>query len=508
MTTPFQRFSLYAALNVAFMLIVGLGCAYGGSADPRVAYLLLLFALSSVPIVHLDCLNGRYALLAIFSAAYFVMFGLTDLSALIQDASVAQPPAAGVQMLSATEAVVLIGALMFYLGYRCAVCLGPALSRPVLRRDWARPAILCVGLLMWAIGTYATYHWYVYIITGTTNEEFRKGIQGENPYVISAFILAQLMQPLGILLVAYAWRVFGARLLGGLILAMVALQVALGFVVELKGLAMLGGILVIVTIILIEGRIPKTWLAGALIYALFVFPVFQAYRAEVVHNRGVSRTAVLANFGHFVELALSAKSRVYQGRDRAQTFLERSSLLGSVQIIVEKTGSASPYQHGHTLTPILAAFIPKVAWSDKPDVLTGQLLNRSFHITDSDDIFISPSHLGELYWNFGWWGVVAGMAFIGGVLGWVGTRFNLAHGRTVTRLLVTVVTIKQLVAGFESSIAVVYVVWLRSLAGIGLLHLVFARIPVPARPPSRRVAAERAAEPGDAGAAPFANLLR
>jgi hypothetical protein len=34
---------------------------------------------------------------------------------------------------------------------------------------------------------------------------------------------------------------------------------------------------------------------------------------------------------------------------------------------------------------------------------------------------------------------------------------------------------------FESSIADCYVVWLRSLAGIGILHLVFARVPVVSR---------------------------
>jgi hypothetical protein len=42
-------------------------------------------------------------------------------------------------------------------------------------------------------------------------------------------------------------------------------------------------------------------------------------------------------------------------------------------------------------------------------------------------------------------------------------------------------TIKQLIWGFEGEIAAIYVVWLRSLAGIGVLHLLFARVRVPAR---------------------------
>jgi hypothetical protein len=89
--------------------------------------------------------------------------------------------------------------------------------------------------------------------------------------------------------------------------------------------------------------------------------------------------------------------------------------------------------------------------------------------------------LGELYWNFGWPGVLLGMALIGSLCGWVGASFNLAQFRTVTRVLVTVITVKQLIVGFEGGITDIYVVWLRSIAGIGILHLVFARVPVTSR---------------------------
>jgi hypothetical protein len=99
-------------------------------------------------------------------------------------------------------------------------------------------------------------------------------------------------------------------------------------------------------------------------------------------------------------------------------------------------------------------------------------------VTESDDIYISPSNLGELYWNFGWTGAVLGMGLIGLLCGWIGARFNLAQYSSVTRILVTVVTIKQLIVGFEGAIASGYVVWMRSLAAIGILHLLFARVPV------------------------------
>jgi hypothetical protein len=503
---PINRLAWYAALNVIFWLILMIAQAIGASPNPRLLYMMLLFAICSSPVIRLDGINGRYALLAIFSLAYFVMFGVSDVFALLRGADTERP----VSVLSAPEAVVLVGGAILFLSYALVVLAGDTLSRgrSATLRDWSKHTVLWIGLAMWAIGTYATYNWYVYIVTDETNEAVRKGLGSLTAYQSSAYILAQMMQPLGILLIAYFWRIYRPRLGWSLILCICVLQVAIGFVADIKGLAMLAGILTIITMVLIDGRIPKLWLVAGALYVVIVFPIFQTYRTEITHNRGIARTAVVANLGRVLELTLSADRRVNSGRDRAQTFLERSSLLGSLQTIVEKTGDGVPLQGGHTLSPILATFVPKIIWSDKPDIPTGQILNKAFHITDSEDVFISPSHLGELYWNFGWSGVIAGMALIGCILGYVGSRFNLAQGRTVTRLLVTVVTIKQVVVGFESSIAAIYVVWLRSLVGIALLHLIFARAPHVGRWMTQaRAKINLGLSAGSSAPKPFPNLL-
>lgn len=469
---PNNRLALYAFLNVGFLFVAGAACAVGGSPNPRIVYLVLIFALCSTPVLCLRTLNDRYSLLAIFMAAFFLMFGAGDLAGLAQGTTseVSRAP------LSLTEIVILVGGTILVASYRVVVSLYDPASRPSAPRDWSPKAVLLGGAFMWAIGTYATYQWYVHIVTDTTNDAVNRGIRSQTPVIISISILAQMMQPLGILLIAYAWRTFRQPILIIPVFLIVVLQVALGFVADIKGLAMLGGILMIITIVLIDARIPKLWLAGAVAYAILVFPIFQAYRTEIHGNRGIARVAVVENFGKVLGLVFSAEDRVNNGRHRAQTLLERSSVRGSVQMIVEKTGYGVAYQHGFTLTPLIATFIPRILWTDKPDVPTGQLVNKEFHVSDGEDVYISPSHLGELYWNFGWPGVLFGMAFIGSLLGWVGSRFNLADGRTVTRLLVTVVTIKQIVMGFEGVIAAAYVVWLRSLAGIALFDLMFARV--------------------------------
>jgi hypothetical protein len=499
-----NRFALYAALNVAFLLVVIIACAIGGPQNPRLLYLLLMFALCSTSVIDLDGLNGRYSLLGMFMVVYFVMFGLGDLSALLQGPPTELSKAA----LSATEAVILAGGAMVVVAYRCVVSLTSLKAARTTYRDWSMGSVMVMGCILWTVGTFAAYQWYVHIVTDTTNEAFRKGIQSRGTYVISAYVLAQMMQPLGVLLIAYAWRTYRSALLVWPVLTIVALQVVLGFIIDQKGTAMMGGTLVILTCVLLEGRIPKLWIAGAFAYVIVVYPIFVAARAEIHGTRGIARTAIVENLGKVLQIAIASKDRVASGPNREMTFLERLSLRGSVETFVQKTGREVPYQNGYTMTPLLATFIPKVIWSDKPDVPTGQLFNKEFHVTDSDDIFLSPSHLGELYWNFGWAGVLGGMTVIGAILGWIGSRFNLAQGRTVTRLFVTVVTIKQLIVGFEGDIATIYVVWLRSLAGIGLLHVVLARRSFTRRPsegrpeenPGLRLA-------GPVSVRPFPNLL-
>ena len=477
------RFTLYILINVAFAMIVGVGYAVGGLPNPRLLHLILLFALCSTIVIDIDRLNGRYALLGLFMLVYFVSYGVGDLSNLFRgsDPSVGSPSSLTWSVLSKPEVVILLGGIMLVLGYRGAILATGAIQSVRPPRDWSRLMILIAGPILWAIGTYGTYRWHVYIVPDTTNEAFRKGISSVSTLAVSVNILEQMMQPLGILLLAYAYRTYRGPLLLSAVVAVVVLQVLLGFVVDIKGLAMLGGILVIMTCVLVDGRLPKGWLAAGAVFVVLIFPIFQAYRTAIHGDRGIARTAVIQNFGKVLQLTLAAEDKVNSGRDRAQTFFERSSLKGSTEIIVEKTGNGVDFQRGHTLSPILATFLPKIVWSGKQEVQTGQLVNKSFHITDSDDIFISPSNLGELYWNFGWFGALFGMGFIGAVCGWVGARFNLADYRTVTRMLITVVTIKQLILGFEGAIAPNYVVWLRSLAAIGVLHLLFARVPVAAR---------------------------
>jgi purine-cytosine permease-like protein len=102
-------------------------------------------------------------------------------------------------------------------------------------------------------------------------------------------------------------------------------------------------------------------------------------------------------------------------------------------------------------------------------------VNSEFFHLEQRETNISPSHLGELYWNFGWPGTLIGMAVIGALLGTIATRFDLTGSPSLTRVLVTIVTIKTIIIGFDGAINVNYSMWMRTLAAVGILHWLFAR---------------------------------
>jgi hypothetical protein len=479
---PKPRIGLYLALNAAFIVAVFLSTSIGDSSNPRILYLLLLFAVCSTPVIDLDGLNGKFVMPSLYLAFYFISFGLVDFLNLSKGVSSEGLPS----ILSATEAVILAGSVMMTVGYRTAMMLGRKSGAPAPQiRDWPMKTILIFGIGWWLFGTIGTYVLNVYIITENSAEAAKKGLEFMGPYGTTAFMLATLVQPMGVLLIAYAWRLRPSPYLLALVIFMVIAQVILGFIINTKSAAMIGGILVIVTFVLIEGRLPVSWLVAAVLYGIFIYPIFVAARGEI-HGKGlIARASILENLAHAVELSIAAENRAANFREHQQSLLERTSVRASVQMIVEHTGVDVKFQNGETLLPLLATFVPRLIWSDKPDVSTGRVVNKEFHVTEADfsDTFISPSITGELYWNFGWPGVLIGMGLIGGALGFLGERCNLAKGRNVTRLLVVVLTIKQVIVGMEGTFSPEYVVWFRSLGAAGILHVLFARLPAGARSP-------------------------
>jgi hypothetical protein len=313
---------------------------------------------------------------------------------------------------------------------------------------------------------------------------------------------------LSILILAYAQCRYKRAYMTPILIVVVFYQLMLGFIIDTKSEGLIGAVLVVLTNFLVNGRVPKVWLIVTLVVVAVGFPILQANR-EVRDERNINPRKAADNLLLSFEKALEATERTNKGSERAQTALERATTKGSVEVIVRGTGTITPYEHGYTLIPLVEAFIPRLLWADKPSIPTGQIMNKKFHVTEGDTTYISPSHLGELYWNFGWLGVIVGMSLIGLLFGTLGARFNLAEAATITRVLVIMVTAREVILASEGEFATHYVVWMRSLLGIALLHWAFARLPWSVRPRSGAALATSAGSVPETPPSPlFPNLLR
>ena len=116
-------------------------------------------------------------------------------------------------------------------------------------------------------------------------------------------------------------------------------------------------------------------------------------------------------------------------------------------------------------------FLPRYFAPDKPDENTGRLFNHAFAISESPYTFISTGANGELYWSYGWSGLVLGMTAIGLLLGATGVATDLDVRTNLPRFLVLVVTAYLLCVRFEVNLSLEYTYWLRTVAMLAVIHL-------------------------------------
>lgn len=496
----------YLAVNAAFLIVIALSSTLHGDSGVNVVYLVLLLVLCTAPLAVLDGLNGRYVLLAIFMAFFFLFFGMLDLARVVLGIEKAQR-AVG---MTAAQWGILLGGACALIGYSATVRRARPRGTPSQSSDWPPLTILAVGLAVWLIGAASIIYFRVYVVPEQTNAAAARGLASMGPILTFIVMLGNLLAPLGTLILAYGYARYRTLLWLVIMLAVLAAQFVIAFVTNIRGLALIPLAIVIVAQTLLNNRLPKTWIIGAVAAGAVAFPILTAYRATIAGERGLSRAQAVENLGQVWDEVIAYRDRIARSSssDEGLTLFDRAWLEDNVERLFEHTGVDVPFQHGATLVAIPLAFIPRVIWPDKPDVAVpvGQLFNHQF-FGGTDDTYISPSQLGELYWNFGWTGVVAGMLLIGMLLGFVATRTDLSERFSVTRVLILLVTVQYLCWGFEGDLDA-YVSWMRSLAVIGMLHLMFARpIGAPRVTATRRSDARAASGPPALPAPRFPNIL-
>jgi hypothetical protein len=465
------RAALYPIANVVVWLASIAGAGLHDIHFGVVIYVCLLFGLCSAPLLFMKRINDRYALLALFMLLYFLFFGALDLQTLLIGVEVVRPHE---DFLSTPELAILTGATAVLLCYQAGVMLGDSGERQSAPAEWPSATLPLVGIPVWLAGTAAMIYFQVFVMPTKTGFAAAKGLASMGPVLTFVVMLGHMMQPLGILIIAYGYAKFRNLWWFLLVLVIVVAQVLIGFIEDIKMQAAIGIVLVIMVRTLRENRLPIGWITAGLIFLVVAFPIFQAYRAEVTGARGLDREQAFRELDKVIDIVLASREKVTEGHDRSETFVERASNKRNVEILFDHVGVDVPLLYGHSLVGIPMAFVPRLLVPDKEDFSVGMLFGKQILKADGE-VYISISHLGELYWNFGWAGVLFGMGGFGLLLGYIGMKFNLEQEVTLTRILVLLITVQSMCIGFSGTMPVSYLLWMRSMAAIGLMHLIFAR---------------------------------
>lgn len=460
---------LYLTLNLCFIAVLGLiDLSVKRLGHDPMVFLILLFALCSLPALVIHESNGRFCVLVIFLPVYFMYYGANDVFTYFVKNPGYWYGSSG-SLLTDAEAVILAGLVSLLIGFRLAASLPESTSRRWLVLDWSVRATVLVGVLSMLAGLWAV--WKLQLMM-----DFAAGSAKLDPFWGSLLIGARMMELVGAILLSYAYVKTRSRTLLWLIIGIIVMKVPLGIVLDSKEISISFPITFIATKWIYEGKLPLRWLGILSMFIVVVFPISYAYRATVLGGK-TTRVAALKNVTANLRKAITESSKTRGGplARGVESFVTRMDLKSVIAVTVHGTAHGVRFQNGYTLSPLLYAFIPRVILPDKPNVPTGQLYNRAFHISEDPDTFISTSFLGELYWNWGWVGALGGMWLIGISLGIVSTLFHVGDIKSVTRTLILMSAVYLLVVRLEDSLATQYVLMLRSLVIILALHVLFRR---------------------------------
>lgn len=469
---PAGKRAAFIIVNALIISLVGFSAVTHSGTSPGTAlFVIALSLLCTVPLLMNP--RGKQSLMLVFLAYCLLAFGAQDLVAIVSGQPVFSPGTGG--LLSAGEIAILIGVGSFILGYTAVTRLYSDRNAGVLTREWSPRATLGIGVALWIVGFCIVANWQFGVGAGFAGNA--------TPSAFLGFVsLLRLFHMLGALIVIYLFLTSRSKIALMTMLGMMAADAVLGFIGGAKEIALRAPILYLFSTLLLRERLPLVQGIIFILAAGILFSLFSAYRDEV-HTRGESLEKALQNLDSRLDSItgrdVSSGERLSGGLDY---FVIRISMKPLVEMTVARTGNDVEFQNGRTIAPLLYAFIPRLILPDKADnAMTGRLFNREFGVSEAPETYIACSQLAELYWNFGWPGVVIGMFIIGAVLGATACVLRLDINPTLPRFLLLLLTAYLLALRFEASIALSYTVWARAVVMFLLLH---ALMPKARRRPS------------------------
>jgi len=476
----------YFTLCAAFAVAVIVASIVQNQVDMTASlYCIALFAICAGPVL-IGRRNLRHRLLAIFMGCYFIIFGLHPTLQVLtgQTGFIAwgiNATNTGVEGVYAlkSDMVVIVGGLAALAGYFLIFALrGQRLSH-FLDHEWRYPIIIKVGAITWAIG-FAQMIAYDLNVSPLHIPTHVMGL----PIGVASNI--RMLSPLGAIMLIYlAVRGYRPPAVWPVLLLIIVCEFLFGFISNSKEISFRIPVLLLVGLYFLGGRISKKLLVSLVIVGVPYLLFFNAYREILMENEYKTPAAALAALGKNIETV--------KRQTVGQTGIVSGSLANAteridgkiyIDIIVAGIDSGRvPYLGGESLGWFFSSFIPRFLWADKPDISLGQQFNRAFHLSESRLTFVPTTELGELYWNYGMFGVIAGMLLIGLIFGQLAGALLDRSAMTVPRFMTLLMSTYFLAVRFEGNIGYQYSTFVRLVIliwiGDRLLRLFGVSVVVP-----------------------------
>jgi hypothetical protein len=398
------------ALPVLAFLGFGAFLALGIPTD-RIKLVALAIATATLAliVVTLDRARPRERrnlLLSISSFSYLVFFVVPVFTTYVGDAG--YDPDMSPNRIPLTPATVTRGVLAVFLGYAALIAgyalpIGRIASRvvPRMRREWSAETALVVAVVMIPVG------WAVVLAGqfGVLPERAGSGGLGAVAHAAST----------GIGLIALCYQRYRSRVALVLLALVIPPTMLFNFFTASKILFLMPLVLVAVVHVIVTRRLRWWWIAGFLVVMSLFYPVSDVYRQYLFKNR-LSAVQVIANpryaFGLIARFTSHVDPKEYV-QAGFETTARRLDSVGILSVIVRDAGTRVPFQNGASLVFIPASYVPRLLWRDKPKFTTGQWVTDHFGSGPQIRSSTGSSWMGELYFNFGWSGILVGMALLG-----------------------------------------------------------------------------------------------
>lgn len=152
-----------------------------------------------------------------------------------------------------------------------------------------------------------------------------------------------------------------------------------------------------------------------ILYFLFIQPLVTNARLLLGKQNQDVTTKFMSEYISSGEYKVPVYKSVTQD-NAIESFLNRMFEINAPAYIYELT-ERSGFQNGRTFQNIVIGMIPRILWPNKPSIPQGQKFSSEY--VGFDKVSIGMLIAGELYWNFGFPGIIIGSLFIGLALGYV-----------------------------------------------------------------------------------------